>query len=117
MPHAAAPTAARFEPRTADCPVLGIGTATPRLSWIVPEAPDGWVQTGYEVEVTRGGATVACTVDSAEQVLLPWPVEPLLFREAATVRVRVRGGGDWSEWRSEERRVGKECRSRWSPYH
>src|SRR6266702_8287571 len=25
-------------------------------------------------------------------------------------------GVDWSE-RSEERRVGKECRSRWSPYH
>ena len=24
-------------------------------------------------------------------------------------------GGDFS--RSEERRVGKECRSRWSPYH
>src|SRR5215216_8036538 len=22
-----------------------------------------------------------------------------------------------SSWRSEERRVGKECRSRWSPYH
>ena len=22
-----------------------------------------------------------------------------------------------TEWRSEERRVGKECRSRWSPYH
>src|SRR3989454_10867152 len=22
-----------------------------------------------------------------------------------------------SVWRSEERRVGKECRSRWSPYH
>ena len=24
---------------------------------------------------------------------------------------------DWSLTRSEERRVGKECRSRWSPYH
>src|SRR3712207_8448425 len=24
---------------------------------------------------------------------------------------------DRGEWRSEERRVGKECRSRWSPYH
>ena len=28
---------------------------------------------------------------------------------------------DWGGWeitdRSEERRVGKECRSRWSPYH
>src|SRR3712207_9250277 len=23
----------------------------------------------------------------------------------------------FSLWRSEERRVGKECRSRWSPYH
>src|SRR5438477_4267724 len=23
----------------------------------------------------------------------------------------------WKKWRSEERRVGKECRSRWSPYH
>src|SRR2546421_3507149 len=26
-------------------------------------------------------------------------------------------GGDWFTVRSEERRVGKECRSRWSPYH
>ena len=23
----------------------------------------------------------------------------------------------WNDDRSEERRVGKECRSRWSPYH
>ena len=23
----------------------------------------------------------------------------------------------WVQMRSEERRVGKECRSRWSPYH
>src|SRR2546430_8588596 len=28
-----------------------------------------------------------------------------------------RGAGPPSWWRSEERRVGKECRSRWSPYH
>ena len=26
-------------------------------------------------------------------------------------------GGDINAARSEERRVGKECRSRWSPYH
>ena len=30
------------------------------------------------------------------------------------VLVTVKGGGPT---RSEERRVGKECRSRWSPYH
>ena len=31
--------------------------------------------------------------------------------------VRVRIYGEQTERRSEERRVGKECRSRWSPYH
>ena len=33
--------------------------------------------------------------------------------------VEVREKGDYSYLlcRSEERRVGKECRSRWSPYH
>src|SRR5690242_21940903 len=35
---------------------------------------------------------------------------------------RPRTGSAWDRWRrpqprSEERRVGKECRSRWSPYH
>ena len=28
-----------------------------------------------------------------------------------------KSGYNCSEARSEERRVGKECRSRWSPYH
>ena len=32
--------------------------------------------------------------------------------------LRLVRGADWNEEiRSEERRVGKECRSRWSPYH
>ena len=29
----------------------------------------------------------------------------------------LEAGSDFKEGRSEERRVGKECRSRWSPYH
>ena len=29
----------------------------------------------------------------------------------------IPAGKQTNEWRSEERRVGKECRSRWSPYH
>ena len=38
---------------------------------------------------------------------------------ALFVFVCIRGMyiGLWAENRSEERRVGKECRSRWSPYH
>src|SRR2546421_8495559 len=35
----------------------------------------------------------------------------------AVVRIRVRVDCVDSADRSEERRVGKECRSRWSPYH
>ena len=34
------------------------------------------------------------------------------YEKAAADRI-----GYWEEQRSEERRVGKECRSRWSPYH
>ena len=33
------------------------------------------------------------------------------------VSVSVLGGSVLGTQRSEERRVGKECRSRWSPYH
>src|SRR2546430_5749248 len=36
------------------------------------------------------------------------------IRSAPAARSARRRG---SPWRSEERRVGKECRSRWSPYH
>jgi len=36
------------------------------------------------------------------------------MRENPAVALTVLGE---DSWRSEERRVGKECRSRWSPYH
>src|SRR5256885_11080033 len=38
----------------------------------------------------------------------------LLASRAPVLMVPAMDGG---MWRSEERRVGKECRSRWSPYH
>ena len=41
--------------------------------------------------------------------------DPELIHELAEGNRRI---GGWPEgMRSEERRVGKECRSRWSPYH
>ena len=33
------------------------------------------------------------------------------------IKVMLAEKGKTNKWRSEERRVGKECRSRWSPYH
>src|SRR2546429_62697 len=42
-------------------------------------------------------------------------------RKAKYYRLTAAGKGrlqsEAEQWRSEERRVGKECRSRWSPYH
>ena len=39
-------------------------------------------------------------------------IDSILSQENVNVSILVRDDG-----RSEERRVGKECRSRWSPYH
>jgi alpha-L-rhamnosidase len=99
MSSIAAPAGIRFEHRTDEGPVIGIGTATPRLSWLVPAADASFAQDAYEVEVTRpGGAADVFRVTSSEQVLVPWPAEPLSSREPAQVRVRVSGGGSVSDW-------------------
>ena len=46
----------------------------------------------------------------------PAAVTLILLATAATL-VAAQSGEDAHVARSEERRVGKECRSRWSPYH
>jgi alpha-L-rhamnosidase len=96
---AAAPVSVRFEHRTGSSQVLGLGTASPRLSWQVPTATDGYHQTAYEVEVVRGDASPEVhTVQSPDQVLVPWPSTPLASREQALVRIRVSDGAEWSDW-------------------
>src|SRR3712207_8306327 len=42
---------------------------------------------------------------------------PMTFRTKAARRTRLMTCSCVRPTRSEERRVGKECRSRWSPYH
>ena len=55
-------------------------------------------------EVCRKDAQVALSFEAKQNILESRQVVDTLVDEAAVVR-------------SEERRVGKECRSRWSPYH
>ena len=40
-----------------------------------------------------------------------------ILRRAANALQAVQNESNSFQGRSEERRVGKECRSRWSPYH
>ena len=87
-----APSPVRFEHHTDAA--LGVGTAEPRLSWQLSSADEDYRQEAYEIEIN--GETFAVT--SAEQILVPWPGRPLGSRESATVRVRVRGGGEFSPW-------------------
>ena len=62
-----------------------------------------------------GDMTVAALLDlGADQAVLDSALKSLPVSGFQTKISRVvKGGID----RSEERRVGKECRSRWSPYH
>jgi len=81
---------------------LGIGTARPRISWIIANAPDDWRQAGYEIEsLAADDRPRAQTgkIDSPESVLLDWPFAPLASRERLTLRVRVWGAdGRASAW-------------------
>ena len=58
------------------------------------------------------------TRDALEDFQFPPKIDKVVLKPSigtASIGVRVVHGQQ--EWRSEERRVGKECRSRWSPYH
>ena len=55
-----------------------------------------------------------------EKISISFSGEKSYFMRFSKAKVRQNGmvdQGYFSLTRSEERRVGKECRSRWSPYH
>ncbi|WP_110590142.1 glycoside hydrolase family 78 protein [Microbacterium suaedae] len=77
---------------------IGIGESAPRLSWRIDATP-GWRQVEWQAEAARGGSVETANGTGAEQVLVAWPFAPLVSRERAEVRIRVRGGdGEWSSW-------------------
>ncbi len=95
---AAAPTNLRVENHPRQLRVLGIGEASPRLSWQIPAAPAGWTQQAYEIETTRYGSTATFVVETADQLFVAWPDRPLVSRERVHVRIRVQGDQQWSDW-------------------
>ncbi len=88
---------------------LGLGTAHPRLSWIVATGATGWRQAAYEIAAEGdSGRPRGQTgrIESDQSVLVAWPFAPLASRERLVVRVRVWGvdgrSSDWSAPRSLE---------------
>ena len=65
-----------------------------------------WLKSYYRADESKDKTAATVPVIC---IVVTW-VEPV-------VRMRVGSGQIVESSRSEERRVGKECRSRWSPYH
>ena len=56
-------------------------------------------------------------IDTSESICSPSCDNPAEGRDPRFANTVVWNGSVMMSGRSEERRVGKECRSRWSPYH
>ena len=80
------------------------------------EIPDGWSEAREPgcVVATAPAPVLGFTPNA---VLRESRVEERPDILAAVSQANLRAFGKETTTRSEERRVGKECRSRWSPYH
>src|SRR2546430_15676537 len=74
----------------------------------------------------RGESCITQSLYAGLQLILPGEIAPSHRHSQSALRFIVEGSGAYTAVdgerttmvpRSEERRVGKECRSRWSPYH
>src|SRR2546429_9035162 len=63
------------------------------------------------------GCGIDLLVSSANKCIQGVPGFGFVLARRALLLYRGRGSRPQCQPRSEERRVGKECRSRWSPYH
>ena len=72
-------------------------------------------KTAYEM-CGRDWSSDVCSSDLCESEAMLASIAPTsLWKTGSSASVPPKGDGVLA--RSEERRVGKECRSRWSPYH
>ncbi|KAI1770047.1 glycoside hydrolase family 78 protein [Hypoxylon cercidicola] len=83
---------------------LGIGEASPRISWRYEGTASNWSQSGYSVEISKQDQDdpLLFHANSSSSVLVPWPTVSLTSAESATIRVRAYGEDDqpdtpWSD--------------------
>ena len=107
--------------------IVGLDIGTSKVVAVVAElAPDGRIEiTGMGSHESRGlkkgvVVNIEATVNAIQRAL----EEAELMADCKILTVftgiagsHIRSFNSTGMVRSEERRVGKECRSRWSPYH
>src|SRR6266542_3420757 len=87
-----------------------------------PTEPEGGAMNKNITVVLVLVLAAPCSSRSQDGAYVPPPTDPTrkVSRQVCTRIIHMDGGNlmciELTE-RSEERRVGKECRSRWSPYH
>jgi len=120
-----------FAPALVAAVLLGVGTALvyPTLIAAVSDAVEPrrraravgvyrfWRDAGFVVGALAAGFGADAVGSGPTIVAVSGLTAASGFLVAATHRSRRWPVSATSPWRSEERRVGKECRSRWSPYH
>ena len=75
---------------------------------------------GIGNKLNPGGLYVGIRINDNEDGKAPFcDTQGIVVEKGQRVVVEGEGGFEYAQVtnRSEERRVGKECRSRWSPYH
>ena len=88
------------------------------LENIHPLAAQALRDHGFEVETMKGALSEDELIDALDGVdLLGIRSKTTVTRRVLDARPTLTAIGCFCIGRSEERRVGKECRSRWSPYH
>src|SRR3712207_9545370 len=70
-----------------------------------------------DIPAPQAGTVAELLVKSGDRVSQGSPILMLEAEGAGATPPKERIREDAAPSRSEERRVGKECRSRWSPYH
>jgi len=76
-----------------------------------------WAYSPHLRDWASAQETAALSVRYGMDVVIAQPPEYSLSPEAMELARKYAAAGGGKFERSEERRVGKECRSRWSPYH
>ena len=103
--------------------VLGAGVIGTTSAWFLRQAGhdvsviEREAQAASETTFANGGQISVSHAEPWANPSAPFKVLRWLFADDAPLLFRPRLDPAQWRWRSEERRVGKECRSRWSPYH